>query len=81
LRTGCWDNLWTLREEVAEGWRRLNNEELHKLCASQNTTREMKSKSVNWARHVARMGKMRNAYNILVGKAGMKCNSPFPSKC
>jgi hypothetical protein len=28
----------------------------------------MKSRRMPWAGHVARMGKMRNVYNILVGK-------------
>jgi hypothetical protein len=28
----------------------------------------IKSKRMRWTRHIACMGKMRNAYNILVGK-------------
>jgi hypothetical protein len=32
------------REEVAGGWRRLLNEELHNLCASQNIIRVIKSR-------------------------------------
>jgi hypothetical protein len=28
----------------------------------------MKSWRIRWARHIARVGKMRNIYNILVGK-------------
>jgi hypothetical protein len=28
----------------------------------------IKSRKMRWAEHVARMGEMRNAYNILVGK-------------
>jgi hypothetical protein len=32
------------REEVAEGWRRLHNEELHNLYASPNIIRVIKSK-------------------------------------
>jgi hypothetical protein len=50
-------------EEVAGGWRILHNEELHNLYASPNIIRVMKSRG-----HVARMGKMGNAYSILVGK-------------
>jgi hypothetical protein len=58
------------REEVAGGWRRLHNEELHNLYASPNIIRVIKSKSMIWAGHVARTGEMRNACNILVGKRG-----------
>jgi hypothetical protein len=32
----------------------------------------MKSRRKRWARHVARMGEMRNAYKILVGKSERK---------
>jgi hypothetical protein len=34
------------RREVAGGWRRLHNEELHNLYASQNFDRVMKSRRV-----------------------------------
>jgi hypothetical protein len=56
------------REEVAGGWRRLHNEELHNLYASLNFIRMITSRRMWWAGLVARMGKMRNAYKILVGK-------------
>jgi hypothetical protein len=34
------------REEVVGGWRRLHNEELHNLYASQNIIRVIKSRSI-----------------------------------
>jgi hypothetical protein len=48
--------------------RRLHNEELHNLYALPNIIWVIKSRRMRWAVHVARMGEMRNAYNILVGK-------------
>jgi hypothetical protein len=56
------------REEVAGGWRRLHNEELHTLYTLPNSIRMIKSRKVRWAENVACMGEMRNAYNVLVGK-------------
>jgi len=38
------------------------------LYASPDIIRVNKSKRTRWAEHVARMGEMRNAHNILVGK-------------
>jgi hypothetical protein len=57
------------REEVAGGWRRLHNEELHNLYASPNVIRVVKSGRVRWAGHVACIGEMIKAYKILVGKS------------
>jgi hypothetical protein len=56
------------RDEVTGGWRKLHNEELHKLYTSPRIIRMIKSKRMRWARHLARMGK-RNAYRTLVGKS------------
>jgi hypothetical protein len=56
----------TKREEVAGGWRRLHNEELHNLYASPNIIRVIKLRRVKWAGHVTGMGEMRKAYSILV---------------
>jgi hypothetical protein len=55
------------REEVMGGWRRLYNEELHNLYDLPNVFMMIKSRRMNWAGDVWRMGKMRNAYIILVG--------------
>jgi hypothetical protein len=56
------------RDEVTGDWRKLHNEELHNLNSSPNIIRMIKSRRMRWAGHVARMGKTRNAYRILVGK-------------
>jgi hypothetical protein len=50
------------------GWRKLHYDELHNLYFSPNVIRIMKSRRMRWTRHVARMGKKRNAYRILVVK-------------
>jgi len=56
------------REEVVGGWRRLHSEELHDLYALPNFINVIKSRRMSGAGHVACMGELRNAYNILVGK-------------
>jgi hypothetical protein len=48
-------------------WRRLHNEELHNSNASPNIIRAIKSRTLSWAGHVARMGKIRNSYKSSVG--------------
>jgi hypothetical protein len=53
---------------VTGNWRKLHNEELHNLYSSPNIIRMIKSWRMRWAVHVARMGEMRNAHRILVGK-------------
>jgi hypothetical protein len=56
------------RDGVMGGWRKLHNEELHNLYSSPSIIRIIKSRSVRWAGHVARMGEKRNVYRLLVGK-------------
>jgi hypothetical protein len=55
------------RDEVTGGWRKLHNEELHGLYSSPSIVRVIKARRMRWAWHVARMGEVRGAYNILVG--------------
>jgi hypothetical protein len=45
----------TKRDGVTEEWRKLHNEELHILYSSPNIIRQMKSRRIRWAGHVARM--------------------------
>jgi hypothetical protein len=58
----------TKRDEVTGEWRKLHNEELHNLYSSPDIIRQIISKRVRWARHVARMGEERNVYRVLMGK-------------
>jgi hypothetical protein len=55
------------RDEVTGDWRKLHNEELHKLYSSPNIIRMIKSRRMRWEGHVARMGD-----TILVGKPERK---------
>jgi hypothetical protein len=43
-------------------------EELHGLYSSLSIIRVIKSRRMRWAGHVARMGKVRNAHSILIGR-------------
>ncbi|KAJ4443146.1 hypothetical protein ANN_04796 [Periplaneta americana] len=56
------------RDEVTEDWRKLHNTELHALYSSPDIIRNIKSRRLRWAGHVARMGESRNAYRVLVGR-------------
>jgi hypothetical protein len=56
------------RDEVTGGWRNLHNEELHGLYSSPSIIRMIKARMMRWAGNVARMGEVRGAYNILVGR-------------
>ncbi|KAJ4438940.1 hypothetical protein ANN_14894 [Periplaneta americana] len=54
------------RDEVTGEWRKLHNTELHALYSSRDIIRNIKSRRLRWAGHVARMGESRNAYRVLV---------------
>jgi hypothetical protein len=53
---------------VTGGWRKLHDEELHGLYYSPSIVRVIKARRMRWAGHVARMGEVRCAYNIFVGR-------------
>jgi hypothetical protein len=69
-------NSWILRrdghellcEEIKNTYTILHNKELHRLYSAPSIIRMIKSRSMRWAGHIARMGEKRNAYRILVGK-------------
>ncbi|KAJ4446159.1 hypothetical protein ANN_12852 [Periplaneta americana] len=55
-------------DEVTGEWRKLHNAELHALYTSPAIIRNIKSRRLRWAGHVAHMGESRNAYRVLVGR-------------
>jgi hypothetical protein len=55
--------------------RKLHNVELHGLYSSSNIVRVIKSRRMRWAGHVARMGKGRGVYRVLVGRP--ECKGPL----
>jgi hypothetical protein len=56
------------RDEVTGHWRKLHSGELHNLYLSPDIIRQIKSRIMRWAGHVARMVEGRNVYRVLVGK-------------
>ena len=56
------------RDEVTGEWRKLHNEELNDLYLSLNIVRVIKPRRIRWVGHVARMGKRRGVYRVLMGK-------------
>jgi hypothetical protein len=56
------------RGEVRGQWRKLHSGELHNLYSTLDVIRQIKSRIMRWAGHVARMGEGRNVYRILVEK-------------
>jgi hypothetical protein len=59
-------------DEVTGEWRKLHNEELHTLYSYPNIIRQIKLRRMRWPGHVARMGKERKVYKVLVGKPEVK---------
>jgi hypothetical protein len=56
------------RDEVTREWKKLHIEELRNLCSSPNTIRQIKSRILSWAGHVARMRKELKVCKVSVGK-------------
>jgi hypothetical protein len=56
------------RDEITGEWRKLHSGELHNLYSSPDIVRQIKSRRMRWAGHVARMGERRNEYRVLRGK-------------
>ena len=53
-----------MREEVKREWRKFHNEELNDLYCSPNIVREIKSRRIGCAGHVARMEEKRGVYRV-----------------
>jgi hypothetical protein len=60
------------KREEDGSWRKLHNDELHSLYSSQNIVTVIISRRMRWAGHVARMGKGRGVYRVLVVRPGGK---------
>ena len=56
------------RDEVTGEWGKLHNEELRYLYSLPNIMRVVKSRTMRWARHVARMEEGRGVHSVLMGK-------------
>jgi hypothetical protein len=68
------------RDEVTGEWRKLHSEELHNLYSSPDIIRQVKSRRMGWAGHVARMGEERKVYKVLVRKPEGKRQLGSPSR-
>jgi hypothetical protein len=53
---------------VTAEWRKIHNKEFNDLYSSPNIFRVIKSRMMEWAGHIARMGERRGVYRGLVGK-------------
>jgi hypothetical protein len=49
-------------------WRKLHSDELHSLYSSPNIVTVIKSRTIKWTGHVARMVEGRGVYGVLVGR-------------
>jgi hypothetical protein len=56
------------KREEDGAWRKLHDDEIHRLHSSPNIVRVIKSRRIKWAGHVTRMGEGRGVYRVLVGR-------------
>jgi hypothetical protein len=54
--------------------------ELYNFYSSPDTIRQIKSRRMRWAGHVARMGEGRNVYRVLMGKPERKSPAERPRR-
>jgi hypothetical protein len=55
------------KDEVMGQWRKLHSGELPNLYLSPDIIKQIQSRRMRWAEHVACMGEGRNVYRVLVG--------------
>jgi hypothetical protein len=55
------------RDEVTGEWRKMHSGELHNSYSSPDIIRQIKSRRMWWAGHMAHMGEGRNVYRVLMG--------------
>jgi hypothetical protein len=67
-------------DEGTGEWRKLLSGELHNLYSSPDIIRQIKSRRMRWAGHVARMGEGRNVYRVLLGKPEEKRTPERPRR-
>jgi hypothetical protein len=59
------------KREKERSWRKLHNDELHRLYSSSNIIGVIKSRKMRWAGHVAHMEEGRYVYRVLrIGSSG-----------
>jgi hypothetical protein len=75
MRFGMWNVRSLYRSGSLKTVSGLQNEELHGFYSSPSFVRVIKARRKTWAGHVACMGEVRGAYNILVG--GPEGRSPL----
>ena len=63
-----WNIFGAKRDEIAGKWRKVHNAELNALYSSPNIIRNLKSRRLRWAGHLARMEQSRNTPRVLVPK-------------
>jgi hypothetical protein len=66
------------REERIGGWRKLHNEKLYVLYFLSNIVRVIKLRMMKWARCIAHVSNMKNAYKYSVRKSEEKRLLPRP---
>jgi hypothetical protein len=71
FENGVLRRIYGYERKVNGEWRQLHSEELHNMYTSSDMGVD-KSVRMTLARHVARIGKVRNAYKMLVWKSERK---------
>jgi hypothetical protein len=74
----CWENrvprriFGPKRDKVMGEWKEMHSGERHNFYSSPDIIRQIKSRRMRWAGHVAHMEEWRNVYMVWVGKPKAK---------